>query len=69
MRTLVRVASAAAITSGFPLNVPIWWTLSDATTSPSSSVIPTAPPGYPPQIALARQIMSGFTPKRCVAPP
>ena len=69
MSTSVSVASAAAITSGLPLKVPYWWTVPSATTAASSSVIPIAPPGKPPQVAFASVMMSGVTPKRCVAPP
>ena len=31
--------------------------------------MPIAPPGRPPQIAFARQTMSGVTPNSSVAPP
>ena len=35
----------------------------------TSAVPPIAPHGTPPPSALARQMMSGTTPKRSVAPP
>ena len=64
MSTSVSVACAAAITSGLPLNVPYWCTVPSATTAASSAVMPIAPPGRPPQLALASVMMSGVTPKR-----
>ena len=69
MRTSSSVASAAAITSGLPLKVPCWRTAPDSTSAPTSSLMPIAPPGRPPQIAFARQTMSGVTPNSSVAPP
>ena len=59
----------AAMVSGLPLNVPTWSIRPSAIQPMTSSVPPMAPQGRPPPIDLARQIRSGVTPKRSVAPP
>ena len=62
-------ARAAAIVSGFPLKVPTWNTVSLSTIDITSSVAPIAPDGSPAPSVLASVTMSGWTPKRSVAPP
>ena len=69
MSTSRSPARAAAIVSGLPLNVPTWNTVPDSTISITSSVPPIAPDGRPAPSVLASVTMSGWTPKRSVAPP
>ena len=68
-RTSVSAARLAAIVSGLPLNVPAMSYSFSITGRKSSRVAPIAPHGVPPPIAFARQMTSGITPKRSVAPP
>ena len=67
--TSANMARVAAMASGLPLKVPTISYSPSATWAMTSAVPPTAAETTPPPMALARQMMSGVTPTKPVAPP
>ena len=67
--TSVRFTFAAAIVSGFPLNVPTWSSSPAMIMVIASSVPPIAPHGIPAPSDFASAMRSGTTPKASTAPP